>query len=101
MLRTAGLVALRAARSGNVLESTAARCTYVISGAAKQASVQPQAAVPALSFARGFAAAAEPAPAPSSEGTVTQVLCCVKGPAIGTLPCSMLEPRYRPRSLCQ
>lgn len=73
MLRTAALGALRAARSGSLLESAAARGAYVVSGASKQASVQPQAAVPALAFARGFAAAAEPALAPSSEGTVTQV----------------------------
>lgn len=70
MFRTAVAGCLRAARQ------TAAKGSYVaiVSSATKQASVQPKVAMPTLNFVRGFAAAAEPAPAQSaSEGTVVQV----------------------------
>jgi hypothetical protein len=77
MFRSAAGALLRATRQ------TAKGSNYVtvVSSSAKQATAQPSpVALPSLSFVRGFAAAAEPAPvASSAEGTVVQVMSCFLG----------------------
>jgi F-type H+-transporting ATPase subunit beta len=75
MFRSAAGALLRATRQ------TAKGSNYVsiVSSATKQATAAPSpVALPSLNIVRGFAAAAEPAPAPSaSEGTVVQVIGAV------------------------